>query len=95
MAMLSRQSVKGATLCIILYNIALVIYISYFHPPARFPGPKAAAATQWWECFQDLFGGQGGDYMNQVDHMHDEYGAYDKDEHLLSSLDPIVENFEI
>lgn len=59
----------------VLYQICLVAYRLFFHPLARFPGPKLAATTFWWECIQDLFAGQGGEYMNQVEAMHDKYGT--------------------
>ncbi|MCJ1318995.1 hypothetical protein MMC15_004327 [Xylographa vitiligo] len=74
MAMVSLVTIGWVALAIFLYNAALVIYRLYFHPLARFPGPKVAAATAWWECLQDVFAGQGGTYMNQVEEMHDIYG---------------------
>ena len=75
MAVISPVAVAWAALVFALYQTALVIYRLYFHPLARFPGPKIAASTHWWECIQDLFAGQGGDYMNQVEQMHDRYGG--------------------
>ncbi|RAK99752.1 cytochrome P450 [Aspergillus ibericus CBS 121593] len=58
----------------VLYQVWLVIYRLCFHPLAKFPGPKLVATTFWWECIQDLFAGQGGEFMNQVEAMHDRYG---------------------
>ena len=76
MAFVSLEAIGWTTLAAVLYILILVIYRLHFHPLAKFPGPKIAAATGWWECIQDLFGGlQGGDYINQVERMHDEYGA--------------------
>ena len=75
MAMISLFACAWFALAIIVYQVAWVIYRLFFHPLARFPGPKIAATTYWWECVQDLFAGQGGDYMNQVDRMHDIYGV--------------------
>ena len=76
MALISLEAAAWTSLAVILYNSILVIYRLNFHPLAKFPGPKLAAATRWWECLQDLFGGrQGGDYINQVEQMHDDYGA--------------------
>lgn len=75
MVVLSFVTVAWAALAVALYTALLLIYRLYFHPLARFPGPKIAAATHWWECIQDLFAGQGGQYMNQVEQMHDDYGS--------------------
>ncbi|KAI5922175.1 putative flavonoid 3-hydroxylase [Camillea tinctor] len=62
----------GAT--VVLYPVALVIYRLYFHPLAKFPGPKIAAATELYEMAVDLNPWKGGTFMNTVNKMHDKYG---------------------
>ena len=79
MAVVSLMALAWAACAIVIYYVGLVIYRLYLHPLANFPGPKAAAVTYWWECIQDLFAGQGGDYMNQVERMHDDYGMFTRD----------------
>lgn len=56
------------------YGIALVIYRLFFHPLARFPGPKIVAATKWWEFYKDVLVGSGGTFAFDIDKMHDDYG---------------------
>lgn len=57
---------------VVLYFLTIVVYRIYFHPLARFPGPKIAAATRWYEYYHDLY--RGGKFYQIVEAMHDEYG---------------------
>ena len=57
-----------------VYTICLVIYRLYFHPLAGFPGPRLAAATEWWEFKIDFFKGTGGLFAAELDRLHDVYG---------------------
>ncbi|KAG8409164.1 hypothetical protein J3459_017652 [Metarhizium acridum] len=55
-----------------VYFISLVIYRLYFHPLAKIPGPKLAAATSWYEFYYDVVGR--GVFCWEIKRMHDEYG---------------------
>lgn len=61
------------------YGIYLCFYRLFFHPLAKFPGPKLAAATYWYECYADLiigpFPGQG---AYHIERLHKRYGEYGK-----------------
>ena len=75
MTLSSWDVATWAGFAVVVYWLALIVYRLYFHPLAAFPGPRLAAATFWYECFQDIFSGQGGEYTNLIDQIHCEYGG--------------------
>lgn len=56
------------------YWVMIVVYRLYFHPLAKFPGPKIAAATFLYEIVWDYAGN--GAYLFECERMHQKYGLY-------------------
>lgn len=56
------------------YVLCIVFYRLLFHPLRKFPGPKLTAATFLYESYFDVFQAPGGQYIYQVDRLHDLYG---------------------
>ncbi|KAK1637102.1 cytochrome protein [Colletotrichum phormii] len=59
---------------IVAYLVSLAIYRLYFSPLAKFPGPRLAALTQWYETYYELFSGDGGQFIWHYAKLHEEYG---------------------
>jgi hypothetical protein len=54
--------------------IALAIYRLYFHPLAKFPGPKLAALTRGYEFYYDVI--KCGMYLKKIEKLHEKYGSH-------------------
>lgn len=70
------QSVGQGTLAALAafghYCIVLVIYRLFFHPLRNVPGPCFAAATSWYEFYQDVI--LVGHYVSEYPILHQKYG---------------------
>lgn len=64
--------VPTLVLPIAAYAIVLAVYRLYLHPLARFPGPRLAAVTSWYEGYYEIV--QNGQYSRQISKLHDKYG---------------------
>jgi hypothetical protein len=56
----------------VVYLIGLVVYRLYFSPLAKFPGPKLATITRWYEAYYEIV--LSGQYSFKIDKLHDIYG---------------------
>jgi hypothetical protein len=57
----------------VLYILALLTYRLYFSPIAKFPGPKLAALTFWYEFYYDVI--KRGRYTWKIGELHQKYGS--------------------
>ncbi|MCJ1438985.1 hypothetical protein MMC27_008375 [Xylographa pallens] len=58
----------------VLYSLLLMTYRLWLHPLARFPGPRLAAVTGWYEFYFDILNGDKYTFMHEIERMHDIYG---------------------
>lgn len=56
----------------LLYLCSLVIYRLFLSPISRFPGPRLAALSLWYEFYHDVI--RGGQYCFKINELHDQYG---------------------
>lgn len=58
----------------VVYIVGLAFYRLYLSPIAKFPGPKLAALTLWYEFYHDVI--RGGQYVFKINELHDQYGRH-------------------
>lgn len=59
---------------LLTYVVGLVVYRLYWHPLARFPGPRLAAVTSWYEGYYEIV--KNGHYSRKISKLHDQYGNH-------------------
>jgi len=60
-----------------VYTISIVVQgirRVWFHPLSKYPGPRLAALTLWWQCYYDVFLNGGGQLLAQLKPLHEKYG---------------------
>ncbi len=82
MAVIDLQAVQTKPTAVLLvstcvlwlcYLTVLAIHRLYFSALARFPGPKLAALTNWYEFYYELV--QGGQFTFKIQELHEQYGG--------------------
>ena len=71
---LSRSLAVNAVIAAAVYCGCLAIYRLYFHPLAKFPGPRIGALTLWYEFYFDCV--KGGKFIWEIERLHKKYGLY-------------------
>lgn len=67
-------AVPLATILIwVCYLAGLALYRLCLSPIAKFPGPKLAALSQWYEFYYDVV--LGGKFIFQIQELHKRYGT--------------------
>jgi hypothetical protein len=56
----------------LIYVVGLVVYRLYLSPLAKFPGPKLAAATRWYEFYYEVV--KRGKFQFHINDLHKKYG---------------------
>jgi hypothetical protein len=56
----------------IMYLFSLAVYRVYLSPLSKFPGPKLATATRWYEFYYDVV--LKGQFSFKIQEMHKKYG---------------------
>jgi hypothetical protein len=64
--------VEATIAAVTLYTVYGAIYRLYLSPVAKFPGPKLAALTFWYEFYFDIV--KHGSYVYEIKRMHEKYG---------------------
>lgn len=65
--------VVGAFVSWLLYVLGLAVSRLYLSPLAKFPGPKIAAFTKWYEFYYEVV--LRGQYHSLINDMHKKYGT--------------------
>ena len=65
---------QGSITVLVLYLLSLAVRRLFLTPLAKFPGPKLAALTNWYEFYYDVV--QQGKFTAHIQQLHRQYGRY-------------------
>ena len=69
-----RSMIPLLVVCLLVFPVLLAIYRNSVHPLAKYPGPKLAAASYWYEYYYDVT--MKGRYIWKIMDLHEQYGSY-------------------
>lgn len=73
-SVLSEHYLAISVISFVAYVVLLVAFRLFFSPLSKFPGPKIAAATGYYEFYHEYF--RKGKYVFEIKKMHNQYGGY-------------------
>lgn len=62
----------SSCLLLLIYLVGLGVYRLYLSPLARYPGPKLAALSNWYEFYHDVI--LQGKFTFHIRDLHKQYG---------------------
>ena len=69
---LSTLSLRNVLTALTGVTVIVLLKRLVFHPLARFPGPKLAAATWWYMTYYEVF--KDGAFIEHLNELHAQYG---------------------
>lgn len=51
----TTEAIVVSAIVVAVYLAGLGIWRLFLHPLAKFPGPRIAALTRWYECYFDVY----------------------------------------
>ena len=57
-----------------IFCACICLHRLFLSPIAAIPGPKLAAASQWYETYYEIFYDGGGQFTKQIWKLHAQYG---------------------
>lgn len=71
--LVNPTTITVTVLGLLAYGLILAFYRIYLSPLSKFPGPKIAAATAWYEIYYDVV--KQGSYIWKIKELHEQYGT--------------------